>query len=76
MGSSLAAFRAGMTPATKPTKNESPKPTMTDHTEMTKGNLAIVAAPNAIEMPENMPIPPPKVEIKTDSAKNWLRMAE
>jgi hypothetical protein len=49
---------------------------MTDNTEMTKGNLNIVAVPNAIEIPESIPIPPPKVEIKTDSAKNWLRIAE
>lgn len=76
IGSSLAALRAGITPAIKPTTNERLKPTTIDNTEMTKGNLKIIAAPKAIEIPENIPMAPPKMEIKTDSAKNWLRMAE
>ena len=48
IGSKRAAFRAGNTPANKPTVKDSPKPAAIDHTEITNGKLNVVAAPKAI----------------------------
>ena len=75
MGSSFAAFLAGMTPATRPTAVDKPNPSNTELVETMKGNLKAVAATKVIPTPIAMPIDPPTIETTTDSIRNWLRIA-
>jgi hypothetical protein len=76
IGSSLAALRAGMTPAATPTTIESPNPITTDHTETTNGNLKARELTKAIRIPPPAPMQPPIIEMATASIKNWVKMAE
>ena len=56
IGSSLAAFRAGMPPAKTPTINDKLNPTAIDHNGTINGNLKTVAALKANATPNPTPI--------------------